>query len=169
MFQQLYTQKAKSIAVTILLTLFGFSMTPAFTEDCDRACLTGMITRYVDALVEHDPSALPLADNVRFTEDSKALKLGEGLWQSVTAKGEFRHDYLDTKKQIAATHMLLGEDKIQVLLSALLYLKDGKITGIETLVQRVTPESRFQPTELGAPIRGMNDPFRQARNSLASR
>ncbi len=170
MFQQRYAQKAKNITVTVLLALLGFSQTPAFAEDCDRACLTGMITRYVDALVEHDPSKLPLADNVRFTEDSKALKLGEGLWQTVTAKGEFRHDYLDTKKQIAATHTLLREDETQVLLSALLYVKDEKITGIETLVQRVTRESRFQPTELGAPIRGMNDPVpagkKQSRESM---
>jgi hypothetical protein len=32
------------------------------------------------------------------------------------------------------------------------------INGIETLVQRVGPDGRFQPTELGSPIRGMNDP-----------
>jgi hypothetical protein len=97
------------------------------------------------------------------------LTLGGGLRQTVTAKGEFRHDYLDTKKRIAATHIQLRENENRVLCSALLYVKDRKITGIETLVQHVTSESRFQPTELGAPIRGMNDPFRQARNSLASR
>jgi hypothetical protein len=170
MFRQRSAQKAKKIAVTILFALLGFSQTPAIGEDCDRECLTGMITQYVDALVEHNPSKLPLADHVRFTEDSKALKLGEGLWQTVTAKGEFRHDYLDTEKQIAATHILMHEDENQVLCAALLYVKDKKITGIETLVQRVTPESRFQPNELGAPIRGMNDPVpagrKQSRESM---
>ncbi len=169
MFQQQYSQKAKSIAVTLFLTLSGLQM-PAFAEDCDRACLAGMITQYIDALVEHDPSKLNLADNVRFTEDSRALKPGEGLWQTVTAKGEFRQDYLDTEKQIAATHILLREDDNQVLYTALLYVKDRKIAGIETLVQRVTPESRFQPTELGTPIRGMNDPVpagkKQSRESM---
>ncbi len=170
MFQQRYAQKAKNFAIASLFALMGFSQTQAFAEDCDRACLAGMITQYVDALVEHDPSKLPLADNVRFTEDSRALKLGEGLWQTVTAKGEFRQDYLDTEKQIAAAHILLHEDETQVLCSALLYVKDGKITGIETLVQRVTPESRFRPTEMGAPIRGMNDPVpagkKQSRESM---
>ncbi len=170
MFQQRCAQKALNIAVTISLALSVFWQTPAFAEDCDRECLAGMMTQFVDALVAQDPSKLPLADKVRFTEDSKALKLGEGLWQTVTAKGEFRQDYLDTEKQIAATHILLREDENQVLYSALLYVKDGKITGIETLVQRVTPESRFQPTELGAPIRGMNDPVpagrKQSRESM---
>jgi hypothetical protein len=170
MFQQCYAQSAKNIAVTILLALSGSSQAPALAEDCDRVCLADMMTQYVDTLVEHDPSKLPLADNVRFTEDSKILKLGEGLWQTVTEKGEFRQDYLDRKKQIAATHLLLREDENQVLYSALLYVKDKTITGIETMVQRVTPESRFQPTELRTSIRGMNDPVpadkKQSRESM---
>jgi hypothetical protein len=46
------------------------------------------------------------------------------------------------------------------LLSALLHVDaDSKISGIETLIQRLTPTSRFQPRELGGPIRGMNDPI----------
>ena len=129
-----------------------------------------MITHYVDALVAHDPATLPLAPNVRFTEDSHDLKLGDGLWKTVTAKGEFRQDYLDTRKQIAATHVEVLEGKIPVLYSVLLHVKDRKIAGIETLVQRILPDSRFQPTELGKPIRGMNDPVparkRQSRASM---
>ncbi len=120
--------------------------------------MSGMISRYVDALLAHDPSKLPLAANVRFTEDAKELKLGDGLWKETLTKGTFRQDYLDTAKQVAASHIQLLEGKDQILLSVLLHLNDSKIAGIETLVQRVTPDSRFQPTELGKPIRGMNDP-----------
>jgi hypothetical protein len=150
--------------------LLGISQASAAAEACDRACLTDLITRYVDAVLAHDHSKLPLAEHVRFTEDSKALELGDGLWKTVTAKGRFRQDYLDTRKQVAATHVHLYEGKTQVLYSVLLHVKDRKIAGIETLVQRVTPESRFQPTELGKPIRGMNDPVpsgkKQSRESM---
>ncbi|MEJ2110894.1 MAG: hypothetical protein P8Z37_13485 [Acidobacteriota bacterium] len=170
MFQRLYCLKANATVFMVLSVVLGLSQAPVLAEDCDRSCLNRMLTEYIDALVDHDPSGLPLADDVRFTEDSKALKLGEGLWTSVTAKGEFRQDYIDAKKQVAATHAQLYENETQVLLSALLYVKDRKISGIETLVQRVTPESRFQPTELGAPIRGMNDPVpageKQSRESM---
>jgi hypothetical protein len=52
----------------------------------------------------------------------------------------------------------------------LLHMQGRKIAGIETLVQRITPDSRFQPTELGKPVRGMNDPVpsgkRQSRESM---
>ena len=54
--------------------------------------------------------------------------------------------------------------------SLLLHVKDRRIAGIETLVQRITPEGRFQPTELGKPVKGMNDPVpagkKQSRESM---
>jgi hypothetical protein len=146
--------------------------TPAQAAECDRTCLSGLLTQYVDALVAHDPSKLPLADNARFTEDSRELKLGEGAWQTITAKGSFRHDYLDPEKQVAAAHVGLLEGQNPVLYSVILHVADSRIAGVETLVQRITPDSRFQPTELGKPIRGMNDPVpagkRQSRQSLVA-
>lgn len=141
-----------------LLSLASLGATPAFAQRCNRACLTDMMTQFIDALAAHDPSRLPLADNLRYTEDSRFSALGEGIWQSITAKGEFRQDYVDTERDVIASHIHLYEDDVQVLLSALLYVAGSEITGIETLVQRVAPDGRFQPTELGAPIRGMNDP-----------
>lgn len=143
---------------------------PANAAECDRACLSGLVTQYVDALVAHDPARLQTTAKVRFTEDSRELKLGEGLWQTVTAKGQFREEYLDTAKQVAAAHVELLEKSVPVLYSVLLHVEDGKIAGIESLVQRVTPDSHFQPTELGRPIRGMDDPIpagkRQSRASM---
>ena len=42
---------------------------------CDRTCLTGAITTYMDALLEHDPSKLPLAETVKFTENGQVMQL----------------------------------------------------------------------------------------------
>jgi hypothetical protein len=150
--------------------LVGLCTSAGAAETCDRACLTGLVTQYVDALVAHDPSKLPVTANVRVTEDGKAIKLGEGLWKTATGKGAFRQDYLDTRKQIAAAHLVVLEGTNQALYSVLLHVQDRKITGIETLAAHVTPESRFQPKELGQPIRGMMDPVpagkRQPRESM---
>ncbi len=130
----------------------------AQAADCDRACLKGMITTYVDAMVAHDPGRLPLAANARFTEDSQELKPGEGLWKTVTKKGDFRQDYIDTRKQIAASHVMLFEENATVLYSVVLRVADQKITGIETLVDRILPNSRFKPDSLEKPLGGMSAP-----------
>jgi hypothetical protein len=52
---------------------------------CDRGCLIAIADRYLAALVAHDPAAAPLADDLRFTENTVLLDAGEGLWQSATA------------------------------------------------------------------------------------
>ncbi len=168
--RQLHALKTRSVAVIGLLALFSFAPASASAAACDRACLGGMITQYVDALVAHDPAKLSLAAGARFTEDSKELKLGEGLWKADLVKGDFRQDYLDTDKEIAASHVQLWEGKDQILYSVLLHMKGKKIAGIETLVERVTPQSRFQPVMLSRPLEGMNDPVpadkRQSRASM---
>jgi hypothetical protein len=140
------------------LALSACATGPAPSAACDRDCLAGLITAYVDALAVHDPSRLPLTDDVRFTEDSHDLALGEGLWTAITEVGAFRQDYLDTDKQIAASHLHLYEGDTQVMLSVLLHVEGDAIAGIETLVQRVPPEGRFQPTMLGQPLAEMNVP-----------
>ncbi|MBZ5677738.1 MAG: hypothetical protein LAP61_26125 [Acidobacteriia bacterium] len=141
-----------------VLVLAAMTTVSAQAADCDRACLKGMITKYVDAMVAHDPARLPLAKSVRFTEDSQELKLSDGLWKTVTKKGDFRQDYIDLKKQIAASHVMLFEDNAQVLYSVVLRVVDQKITGIETLVDRITPTSRFKPDSLEKPLPGMSAP-----------
>jgi hypothetical protein len=161
----------RAIVAFVSVSLIGLSTTAsAAAPACDRTCLSGLITQYVDAVVAHDPSKLPLAENVRVTEDSRTAKLGEGIWKTVTGKGTFRHDYLDVRKQIAAAHVVLLEGANQTLYSVLLHVQDKKIAGIETLVTRVTADTRLKPTELDKPIRGMNDPVpagkRQSRASM---
>ena len=54
---------------------------------CGRACLEGFVNRYLDAMVAHDPSHLPVTPSVKFTEDDVALKLGDGLWDTASGRG----------------------------------------------------------------------------------
>jgi hypothetical protein len=116
-----------------------------------------MVTMYVDAMLAHAPAQLPLTSDVRFTEDSHELKLGDGLWKSVSAKGHFRQDYVDRKNQIILTHMVLFEGETQVLYSLLLRVEDRRIAGIESLVYRVPGDAKSQPDHLDKPLPIMND------------
>ena len=53
---------------------------------CERQCLIGFVDRYLDALVAHDPSRLPLVKDVKYTENGAQLQLGDGLWGTVQAR-----------------------------------------------------------------------------------
>jgi len=147
-------------AMTLVITFMSLLPTAAQAQGCDRACLADLLTQYVDAMVAHDASRLPLADNVKVTVNGNAGNLEDGIWQSVTGFQGFRQDYLDLRQQVAAAHLVFHEGDNHILLSVLLHV-DGNnaISGVESLIQRLTPESRFQPRELGAPIRHMNDPI----------
>ena len=54
---------------------------------------------YMDALSHHDPSRLPLAAHVRFTENGAQVPLGEALWVTFTKPLGYRHDFADTAKR----------------------------------------------------------------------
>ena len=42
--------------------------------------MTGLVDWYLAAMVKHDPSGLPLAKGVRYTENTAEIQVGEGLW-----------------------------------------------------------------------------------------
>ena len=42
---------------------------------CDRACLEGFVDKYLDAVIVHNPKLLPLARNVKFTENGVRLEV----------------------------------------------------------------------------------------------
>ena len=67
---------------------------PAKPGPCDRACLEGFVTRYLDAMVAHDPTRLPVAPGVVFTENDVPLRLGEALWRTASGHRELPADAL---------------------------------------------------------------------------
>jgi len=116
---------------------------------CDRACLAGVMTAYLDSLVAHDASKAPLAANARFTEDAKQLPVGEGLWKTATKLRPFRTDFLDPATGTAAVHAVVEENGAPVLLAARLRVVDRRITEVETIVVRSQQEGAlFQPDAL---------------------
>ena len=105
--------------------------------DCDRACLTSAITAYTDALLAHDPSKLPLADNVKFTENGQLMKLADSpLWDGASRPRDYRQDIIDVRQGVAGSHIILEEYGVPVMMLVRLKLADKKITEIETQVTR---------------------------------
>ncbi len=100
---------------------------------CDRACLAGFVTKYLDAMIAHKPDTLPVAANVKFTEDCKEMKLGEGIWKTVSHLREYRRDILDVRQGVAVSFVVVEEDSSPVLFVVRLKIVDQKITEVETM------------------------------------
>ena len=93
----------------LALVLIGASAACAAAADCDRECLRGFITQYLDALVAHNPAALPLEAKARFTEDSVEMRLGDGLWKDALRLRAYRQDVLDTRQGVAASQVVVED------------------------------------------------------------
>jgi hypothetical protein len=108
----------------------------AAAQSCDRACLHNMITNYLNAVITHNPESLPLAVNVRFTEDTVEHPLGEGLWSTATRLRSYRQEVLDVAQGTAGVYAVVEEHDKPALLLARLRVSNRKITEIETVVTR---------------------------------
>ena len=112
----------------------------AHAADCDRECLRGVITQYLDAMVAHKPDGLAVGDKVRFTENTVAMKLGDGLWKNASGIGTYRQDILDVRQGIAASQVIAEESGMPVMLMLRLKIAHKKITEVETQVTRSKEE-----------------------------
>jgi hypothetical protein len=110
--------------------------TAAPAASCDRACLNGLIDQYLAALVAHDPSKLPLAKNVKFTEDGVRLQPGDGLWATASGAGNYKLYFDEPSAGAAGIYTVIQENGTPAILFARLKVVDKKIAEIETLVAR---------------------------------
>ena len=70
-----------AVAATVVVLFAGLSARPAGAQaaSCDRACLTNMVDQYIAAVVKHDPSGVPFAPGLKYTENAAAIHIGDGV------------------------------------------------------------------------------------------
>lgn len=120
-------------------------------NNCDRGCLDGLVDQYLNALVAHDPSKLPLAKNVKFTEDGVQLKPGDGLWATATGLGSYRLDFAEPEAGGVGAFALIQENGTPAILWLRLKVVKGQITEAETLVARKQTTSLLNTDNLTTP------------------
>lgn len=157
-----------TFALASLLALTT-SIQTARAADCDRECLRGVITQYLNAMVAHKPGSLAVSDKVRFTEDTVTMKLGEGLWKNASGIGTYRQDILDLREGVAASQVIIEESGMPVMLMLRLKVADKRITEVETQVTRTRSEGAlFNIGNIKTVSKAMNlTPERGQRNSRA--
>ena len=143
-------------ATGAMLALSSAGPAAAQSGSCDRKCLEGFVDRYLDAAVKHDPKAVPLAADVRFTENGQRLAIGDGMWRSLKSKGTYRLFVSDVEAQQVAFLGTLHEQHNDpaksnpVLVALRLKIARDQIAEIEQLVVR-NPEAAMRVEALGQP------------------
>ena len=156
-----------AVTIAVIVAAAAHVGTPARAADgCDRACLRGFITRYLDAMVAHTPSALPVSPTLRFTEDYVDLTLGQGLWKQATKVRPYRLDILDVAQGVAASQVVVEEAGMPVMLMLRLKVANMKITEVETQVTRNQKEGAiFAIDDLKTPNAAMIAPVAPAKRA----
>jgi hypothetical protein len=104
-------------------------------KPCDRACLVGIIDGYLNAIIAHNPKAVPpVSIDVRMTENTGQMEIGEGvLWRSKVEETPFKIYIADPVSGQVALH---GRVKVQGrdnLIAIRLKVDRGKIAEVEQL------------------------------------
>ena len=119
--------------------------------DCDRKCLGDFVNQYLDAMAARNPGALPVAANLKFTENNKEMKIGEGMWKTFTKVTDYRRDILDVKEGVAVSFMVLEGEVSPLLYVIRLKIEDKKVSEIETMTVRDREEGMlYYPDNLKA-------------------
>ena len=91
---------------------------------------------YVEALASRDPSRAPIAPGAFNTENNVALAVGDGLWNTLTAKHGYDLRFADEASGQVALFTAVEETDALNPCCVRLEVRDGQITGIETVVAR---------------------------------
>lgn len=92
--------------------------------------------QYLKALVAHDPSQVPLAEHVRFTENTIPLKVGSALWGTISGLGTYKLYFADPHAGQVGFEGSIRENGTPALLLVRLRVIDRKVSEIEALVHR---------------------------------
>ena len=103
-------------------------------DRCDRDCLVATSEQYLDALAAKDPKKAPLAgSSIRNTENGQRLRIGDGLWNSITARGTYKLHVADPTYGQIVTFTTMREAGTPLILAVRLKVEKRQITEIETL------------------------------------
>ena len=124
---------------------------PSFNYDCDRACLNGFLDQILAAMAAHDSSSLPLARDVKYTENGQLLKIGDSFWGTASGPPTYKIYADDPQAGQAMFIGVLPENGAPVILSVRLKVELHRITEIEAIVARKEAGSIARPENLVTP------------------
>ena len=122
-------RKTTLIAAMSLLT----SVSLMAQTECDRACLTGIIDSYFEGLIGNNTQGIPLAPDVRITENGEEKSIEKTFWDEAN-RIAYRWDIVNSRLGDTGTECIVeNEDGSYTMLMLRLKVKNNKISELETI------------------------------------
>lgn len=100
---------------------------------CDRACLTGFMDTYFNALYANNPSAVPLAPNARITDNNSLVGLREAFWAGADSTA-YRWDIANPRLgDIASEAVIRNADASYTMIMVRLKVAGNAISEVEVI------------------------------------
>ena len=112
------------------------SKSSEFEVVCGHDCLGEFAERFLYGITHRDASAVPLAPNVRYTENGSVLAIGDALWATAQGLGENKLVFTDPDSGSIMIYAGVTESGLPSMLAARLKVRNRQITEIETSVLR---------------------------------
>jgi len=123
----------------------------------DRAQLTAMLDRTLEAVQARDPARLPLAPDLRYTENGQSLRLGKGLWATATPGGiGARAVFAEPETDQVGFFGTVRENGNPVVVAMRLKAKSGALAEMETVICR-HHDRIFDPAAMAKPRKAFEE------------
>lgn len=111
-----------------------------------RDPLCACLDAYLKALANRDPGGLDWAPIVRNSENNVALRVGDGLWNTITGLGEYDLRFADVETGQVGLFTTVHESFNHSAMTLRLGVVDGRIAEVEALVVRQADSGlKFEP------------------------
>lgn len=128
---------SRRIFHSVAVCLAAFSSQAADAQ-CTRENLSRQVDDFLAALSANEPSRLAVADDLKYTENGRVMKLGDGLWQTA-GEVTFRRSAIDVEQCGTLTQAVIEEDGLDVptIYGVRLRVSDnGELRDIESYIAR---------------------------------
>lgn len=103
---------------------------------CERACMEDLAGRFLAAMAARDASTLPLAEGARYTENGQAMGFDNGLWQTASKVGAYRHVFADPASGQLGLFATMDENGRGMTMGTRIRLEHGLISEVELVTYR---------------------------------
>lgn len=100
---------------------------------CNRDCLIEVTESYLSAMVARDPAKAPVTPDVRVTQNTRPMALGQGLWESIKGVRGYKLFVTDPMAGQVALYTVVDGAERPGLLTLRMKVAGRRITEIESV------------------------------------